>query len=129
LPEFPGLQGKLRGAVASSTERGAPTVSRRLRRIFRGRTVLIGDASGSADAITGDGLSLSFHQAVALSEALCSGDLESYQAEHARLARRPAFVAGALLCLDRSPALRHAVLRMLAFEPPIFAKLLTSHAS
>jgi flavin-dependent dehydrogenase len=128
LADFPQLRRRLEGAVASSTERGAVTVSRRLRRVFRGRTVLVGDASGSVDAITGEGLSLSFHQAVALSDALCSGELASYQAEHTRLARRPAFVASMLLAWDRFPRLRRGVLRMLALEPPIFAKLLASYA-
>jgi flavin-dependent dehydrogenase len=105
------------------------TVSRRLRRLFRGRTTLIGDASGSVDAITGEGLSLSFHQAVALSEALCSGDLRSYQAEHRRLSRRPALMARLLLALDRFPPLRRSAFRMLAFEPAIFAKFLTWDAA
>ncbi len=125
LMEFPELQRRLEGAEASSAERGAMTVSRRLRRLFRGNTILIGDASGSVDAITGEGLSLSFHQAVALSEALCSGDLRSYQAAHRRLARRPALMARLLLALDRFPPLRRSVLRMLTFEPAIFAQLLT----
>ena len=71
-------------AACRSVERGAVTVSRRLRRVFRGSTVLVGDASGSVDAITGEGLSLSFHHAVALSEALCRGRLAPYQAEHSR---------------------------------------------
>jgi flavin-dependent dehydrogenase len=123
--EFPELQIRLHGAEASSTERGAMTVSRRLRRLFRDRTILIGDASGSVDAITGEGLSLSFQQAVALSEALSSGDLRYYQAEHRRLARRPVLVARLLLALDRFPPLRRSVLRMLAFESAIFARLLT----
>jgi flavin-dependent dehydrogenase len=126
IREFPELQRRLQGASTSSVERGAVTISRRLRRVFRGRTVLVGDASGSVDAITGEGLSLSFHQAVALSEALCQGGLASYQAEHSRLARRPAFVAAMLLSLDRFPRLRRGVLRMLALEPPVFAKLLTT---
>lgn len=125
LMEFPELQRRLRGAEPSSTERGAVTASRRLRRVFRGHTALIGDASGSVDAITGEGLCLSFHQAVALSEALYSGDLRSYQAEHRRLARRPAFMASLLLALDRFPSLRRTVIELLALKPPIFAKLLT----
>ncbi len=36
---------------------------------------LVGDASGPRDAITGEGLALSFHQAVALVEAMAAGDL------------------------------------------------------
>jgi len=90
--------------------------------------VLVGDASGSSDAIAGDGLSLSFRQALPLAEALHSGDLEFYQSEHRRMARRPAVMARLLLALDRFPGLRRAVLRTLAFEPPIFAKLLANHA-
>jgi hypothetical protein len=71
-------------------------------------------------------LSLSFHQAVALSEALCDGHLASYQSEHSRLTRRPAFVAATLLALDRFPALRRIIFKALALDPPIFARLLTA---
>jgi flavin-dependent dehydrogenase len=124
LEEFPELRRRLHGAAASSMERGGVTVSRRLRHVFRGHTVLVGDASGSVDAISGEGLSPSFHQAVALSEALCSGELASYQKEHSRLARRPAFFASLLSLLDRFPSLCEGVFRVLAAEPPIFAKLL-----
>ncbi len=127
LDEFPELRRRLLHGE-SGAERGAVTVSRRLRRVFQGRTVLVGDASGSVDAITGEGLSLSFHQAVALSEALVSGDLTSYQTAHRRLARRPALVARLLLALDRFPWLRRGVFRMLAFDPPIFEALLARHA-
>ena len=86
--------------------------------------MLVGDASGSVDAITGEGLSLSFHQAAALAEALVQGDLASYGKEHARLSRRPAFVAGMLLTLDRSVSLRRNAFRMMALDPQIFPKLL-----
>jgi flavin-dependent dehydrogenase len=126
MKEFPDLQRRLQGAPPSSAERGALTVSRRLRRVFRDRTVLVGDAAGSVDAITGEGLSLSFHQSIALSEALRQDSLASYQSEHARLARRPSFVASTLLSLDRFPALRRTIFKTLALDPPIFARLLTA---
>jgi flavin-dependent dehydrogenase len=126
IREFPDLQRRLQGARTSSVERGAVTISRRLRRVFRGSTVLVGDASGSVDAITGEGLSLSFHHAVALSEALCQERLAAYQVEHSRLARRPALVAAMLLSLDRFPWLRGHVLGMLSFDPPMFARLVTT---
>src|SRR6202158_5849199 len=47
-------------AELASSERGAITVTRKLRRVYRGRTVLVGDASGGGDAITGGGLCLTF---------------------------------------------------------------------
>jgi flavin-dependent dehydrogenase len=126
IGSLPELQRRLRGARMSSVERGALTISRRLRRVVRGRTVLVGDASGSVDAITGDGLSLAFHHAVALAEALCEDRLADYQAQHSRLARRPALVAAMLLSLDRFPWLRRQVFGMLSLNPPMFARLVTT---
>ncbi len=127
LPQFPELGGRLAFASASTVERGSVSASRRLWAVFRGRTILIGDASGSVDAITGEGLSLSFHQALALADALVGENLEAYQAAHRRLMRRPAFMAGLMLSLDRFSWLRPLALRGMAFEPAIFEKLLAAH--
>jgi flavin-dependent dehydrogenase len=127
LAQFPELERRLERAEATTAERGAVTASRRLREVYRGNTVLIGDASGSVDAVTAEGLSLSFHQAIALADALASGDLAFYQAEHRRLARRPVFMAGLMLSLDRSPWLRRRVLRAMAAKPEIFANLVAMH--
>jgi menaquinone-9 beta-reductase len=128
MPHFPELASKLSGGSIASEERGAVTATRRLKRIYRGRTVLIGDASGSVDAITGEGMSLGFRQALALADALAAGDLEPYQAAHRSIVRRPAFMAQLLLLLDRFPRARPHVLRLFAAEPVIFERLLAVHA-
>ena len=127
LPQFPELDSRLARASAFTVEHGSVSASRRLRRVFRDQTILIGDASGSVDAITGEGLSLSFHQSVALANALLDDDLEAYQTAHRRLMRRPAFMAGLMLSLDKFPWLRSGVLHAMAFEPAIFKKLLAVH--
>ena len=127
LPLFPALHQRLGGANCTDTERGAITRSRRLRRVFRDRIALIGDASGSVDAITGEGLCLAFRQAFALAEAMEAGNLTPYQAGHQRILRRPMFMGDLMLMLDRFPALRPAALRALALRPAIFAKLLSFH--
>ena len=129
LAGFPELRGRLEGAETSTAERGGVTVTRRLRRVVRGNTALIGDASGSVDAITGDGLSLSFQQALALAQALCDGKLEAYEAEHRRIMRRPALIARSLMCLERFPVVRRAALAVLAHQPAVFSKLLHMHAA
>jgi flavin-dependent dehydrogenase len=129
LSDFPELNRRLAGAPFSSSERGAVTASRRLHKVVRGKTLLIGDASGSVDAITGEGLCLSFRQAVALGDALASGDLASYQAEHRRLAQRPILMSRLLLLLDRFPKLRRRALGTLAARPAIFAQLLAMHVA
>jgi menaquinone-9 beta-reductase len=127
LPHFPELARKLEGAATLSEERGAITVMRRLHRVYRGNIALIGDASGSVDAITGEGMGLAFRQALALADALAADNLDQYQAAHAQLARRPAFMAQLMLLLDRFPRLRPLVLRTFGAKPVIFERLLAVH--
>jgi menaquinone-9 beta-reductase len=127
LALFPELARRLENAPALSEERGAVTVMRRLQRVYRDNTVLIGDASGSVDAITGEGMGLGFRQALALADALTTNNLEKYQSAHRRLARRPAFMAQLMLMLDRFPQLRPPVLRTFRAKPVIFERLLAAH--
>jgi menaquinone-9 beta-reductase len=127
LPHFPELARKLQGAATLSEERGAITAMRRLRRIHRGNIALIGDASGSVDAITGEGMGLAFRQALALADALVANDLDQYQAAHRRLARRPALMAQLMLMLDRFPRIRPRVLQVFSAQPMIFERLLAVH--
>ncbi len=127
LPEFPELADSLRSAELSSVRRGTVTATCRLDRVCRGNIVLAGDASGSVDAITGEGLGLSFRQALALADALETGNLEKYQAAHRRLARRPHVMARLLLLLDGCTPLRRRVLRGLARDPDLFTRMLTAH--
>jgi flavin-dependent dehydrogenase len=127
LPLFPTLNERLRHVTASTLERGAVTVTRRLARVRRGNVVLLGDASGSVDAITGEGLRLSFGQGLALAQAIAAGDLRFYSAEHRRLSRRPALMAGLMLTLDRFNWLRGRVLGAFAHDPALFAAHLAWH--
>jgi flavin-dependent dehydrogenase len=124
--EFPKLAENLASGEASA-ESGAVTLTCGFDRVYRDRIALIGDASGSVDAITGEGLCLSFHQATALADAFASGDLSSYQAAHRRLARRPTVMGRLLLLLDRQPKLRHRALRTLEAHPALFERLLAVH--
>ena len=127
LRQFPVLFSKLEGAPETSTERGSLTASRKLRRVARGNVALAGDASGSVDAITGEGLCLGFRQALALADALECDDLAVYEWEHRRLARRPGFMADFMLTMDRSRWLRARALPALAGHPELFASLLAMH--
>lgn len=85
LSAFPELLARLEGAIPTSSERGAVTAMHRLKRVYRDNVALIGDASGGVDAITGDGICLSFQQALALASALKANDLHFYQKAHRRL--------------------------------------------
>ena len=74
-------------------------MSSRLAAVTKGNVALLGDASGTVDAITGEGLHLAFRQAAALAEALAAGDLSPYAAAHRRLQKMPQLMARLLLLL------------------------------
>lgn len=127
LPGFPILQSRLRNAGAGTAERGAITASRSIDRVANGRVALIGDASGTVDAVTGEGLCLAFRQALALADALAADDLESYTRAHARIVRQTRVMARLLLLMDQRAWLRHRVLETLAANPGLFRQLLAAH--
>jgi len=130
LPQFPEVLRRLwasGGAVAGMPERGGVSASRRLKAVCRGNVALVGDASGSVDAITGEGLCLLFQHAVALAGALEVGDLGLYQAEHLRIGKRPEFMADLMLFLDSRGRLRRRTLRAMASHPQLFAGMLAMH--
>lgn len=128
LAEFPDLSAHLRHAEYVSSERGAMTVTRRLRRVHRGRTVLVGDASCGIDAITGKGLCLAFRQAALLAECLASGEIDRYQRSHRALLRRPTLMAHMMLFMARHSGLRRRAMRVFQSHPRSFPRLLAMHA-
>jgi flavin-dependent dehydrogenase len=127
LLAFPELNARLRGAQTVSSERGALTANRTLKRVCHGNVALVGDASGTVDAIAGEGLGLSFHQAMTLAESLKSGDLSRYQVEHRRLAQRPLLMARLMLMLDGRSWLQRRTLKVFRKQPQIFRELIAFH--
>jgi flavin-dependent dehydrogenase len=127
LRALPSLNARLAGAEIVSAERGAITGNRTLARVWRGNVALVGDASGTVDAITGEGLGLAFSQAVALAKCFESGDLHRYQMEHRRLALRPLWMARLMLTLDRRPWVQHRTLQVFQQRPEVFRRFLEVH--
>ena len=127
LPQFPELEARLNGAQMSSSEKGALTATCKLKRVSRANVALIGDASGTVDAITGEGLCLAFSQAIVLADCLSAGDLSRYESEHRKLALRPFLMARLLLTLDGRPRLQRRTLQVFRKRPDIFRRLLELH--
>lgn len=127
LANIPFLSKKLVGAELAAPERGAITLTRRLRRATRGNVALIGDASGSADAITGEGLAMAFRQALLLAESLRGENLDLYEARHSGTIALPQRMAALMLLMDRSPRLRHRAVQVFAARPELFGAMLAVH--
>jgi flavin-dependent dehydrogenase len=127
LAHFPAVAERLGGARRLSRLRGGLTVTRTLPLVWRENLALIGEASGSVDAISGEGLTMAFQQALALAAALQAGDLRLYQAAHRRISRLPHFMTWLMLNMDRHGGFRRRVLRAFSTEPGLFAHLLAIH--
>lgn len=132
LRELPELRMRLEGSVATSEASGSITTTRRLRHVTqgeagRGGIALVGDASGSADAVTGEGLALSFREALLLADAVNAGSLAGYEAGHPAILRQPRAMARAMLAMDRFPWLRNRALNVLAADAKLFPRLLALH--
>ena len=128
LTRFPVLQQRLAGAPVESEIRGAGPLLQKVRALHAGRVVLLGDAAGYVDAITGQGLSLAFAGAALLFDRLdLTSDLEpqlqAYERAVRPLWRRYALPAGALVALSRRPSLRRAAIRSVAAIPGAFGAL------
>ena len=127
LATMPELAAHLDNGEIIDREQGAITATFSLRAVHRGTRALLGEASGSVDAITGDGLSMAFQQAQALAGALRRCDLDSYRIAHRKIARMPRLMAELMLFMDRSEWFRRRALCALATEPSLFSRMLAIH--
>ena len=125
LASFPRVEERLASARVDSTVRGAGPLAQRPAAVARGRVALVGDAAGYVDAITGEGLSLSFACARALVDAVPDAladptKLSQYASAHASLFETYARPARLLVWLSRRPALRRRVFGGLTHAPKLF---------
>ena len=126
LARFPALRARLGLAVTSpeTAARGAGPFDVRVKPIARGRVLLVGDASGYLDAITGEGLSLAFASAAALVEATAGEDASAYPRAWARVRRQHIALTRLVLWVADHPSLRRRVIRALAQSPDAFRAFL-----
>jgi len=127
LLRFPDLAEKLKGVASTTKEMGDATNVRRLPAVVRGRVALVGDASGTVDAVTGQGLSLSFQQAVALADAMKRNDLGHYQNAHKKIMAAPMAMTRLMLLMTGNDWIRRRTIRMFQKTPGLFSKVLAIH--
>jgi flavin-dependent dehydrogenase len=85
-----------------------------------GRVLLVGDAAGYVDALTGEGLAIGFASARALVDRLLADDPAGYEGDFARITRNYRVLTGALLAAGRVPALRRNVVPLAERAPWLF---------
>ncbi len=117
---IPALAARLGGLTSVSGLKGAGPFRQRATAPSRGRVLLVGDASGYVDAITGEGLRLGFDQARhAVSHALGGGD---YDRQWRRTTRDFRVLTRRLVLAATSPA-RPAIVPLARMMPGLYGSV------
>ena len=119
LAEFPELVERL-GRADRSRVRGAGPLRQQSHRRTTGRVLLVGDAAGYVDALTGEGIALGLAQARAAVEAVRADSPASYERSWRRLGRRHVALTKALLMASRQPVVRAHLVPTAARFPVVF---------
>ncbi|WP_370116275.1 NAD(P)/FAD-dependent oxidoreductase [Streptacidiphilus sp. MAP12-33] len=122
LAGFPGLAERLRSSDAGPI-RGAGPMRQRTRARVAGRVLLVGDAAGYVDALTGEGLSLALTGAAALVGCVRADRPQDYERAWLRATRRHRLLTQALLWTRHRPALAPHIVPTAARLPALFSAL------
>lgn len=118
LAGFPALRERLGEPVTQP--RGAGPFEQRVRRRVVGRLMLVGDAAGYLDPLTGEGVRLGLESAVALVNAIRHADPQAYERAWPGIARRYWWMTSALLALGRHAWTRRLIVSVPSRFPWIF---------
>jgi flavin-dependent dehydrogenase len=124
---IPALAARLGGAEPASSRRGAGPFRQRTRARTLGRILLVGDASGYVDAITGEGLRVGFAQATAAIAAVAANNPAQYERDWIRITREFRLTTTALVRLATGP-LRGAIVPLSVALPGRFGAIVESLA-
>lgn len=130
---FPALLARLGNAAAISSAKGAGPMARAATRRNGERMVLIGDAAGFVDSISGDGLSIAFNSALILGKHLpeilkrgaTQKSLQVYEREARRIYRGYWFVTSGMLMVKRYPRARRTIINSLMRHPAVFHMMMS----
>jgi flavin-dependent dehydrogenase len=119
LMEFPLLAERF-GARDRSRTLGAGPMRQRTSRRVAGRALLVGDAAGYVDALTGEGIALGLAQAQVAVAAVADGRPQRYEAEWRRLGRCHDLLTKGLLLAVGAPPVRRRIVNAAAGLPFVF---------
>ncbi|HET8600754.1 MAG TPA: NAD(P)/FAD-dependent oxidoreductase [Segeticoccus sp.] len=121
LRQFPVLSERLRGAAPATDQRGAGPLNQPARRRVAGRVLLVGDAAGYVDALTGEGLGVAVRCARELVDCVVRDRPQDYEVAWSRVTRETRLLTRALVAVAASPGLRRVVVPTAERLPGVFA--------
>ena len=128
LAAFPALRERLAGSPPASAVRGAGPLRQDVRRRAAGRVLLVGDASGYLDALTGEGIAVALAQAAALAACLAASRPQDYERAWRRASRKAWILTGGLLWSRQQALLAPRIVPAAQRLPFVFAGIVNQVA-
>ena len=125
LRQFPALQDRLNG-VPHGQDRAAGPLRQKVRHRAAGRVLLVGDAAGYVDALTGEGLGLAFGAAEVLVDCVATDRTADYDRRWRALTRRYRLLTAGLLHATGIPPVRAAITPASAALPTVFTRVVNA---
>ncbi|MGH8773824.1 MAG: NAD(P)/FAD-dependent oxidoreductase [Jiangellaceae bacterium] len=125
----PPVRDRLSGARRGSDLLGAGPLRQSTSRRTCGRVLLVGDASGYVDALTGEGIRLGLDQARTAVAAVVAGQAEDYERSWRRITRDYRLLTTALVAAATRPTLRRRVVPLAARMPRLYGAIVDRLAS
>jgi flavin-dependent dehydrogenase len=119
LAAFPVLRDRLPETGVTSVRGAGPLLQRTSARVA-GRVLLVGDAAGYVDALTGEGIAVSLACARALVDCVAADDPGAYERRWLAASRRYRTITSSLLWARRQPLLASRVVPLAARLPWVF---------
>lgn len=126
ISRIPALTQLLGRAESASKLRGAGPLRQRVRARSAGRVLLVGDAAGYVDALTGEGLQVGFAEAQAAVGAVLADDPSGYEAEWQRITRSYRWLTKGLLWASSNRTVRPVIVPAAQALPGVFKRLVNT---
>lgn len=128
LETFPELAARLHGTQCGPVRAAGPMRQDVSRRVY-GRVLLVGDAAGYLDALTGEGIALALGCARAAVRRVSRDEPESYERDYRKISGRYLALTAALLWAAGRPWLRRGIVPAAAAMPWLFRAAVDQLAS
>lgn len=126
ISRIPRLAQRLTSAQSASKLRGAGPLRQRVRARSVGRVLLVGDAAGYIDALTGEGMRVGFAEAQAAVSAVVANDPNAYEAEWQRITRSYRWLTSGLLWASSNRTIRPMIVPAAQTLPSVFRRLVNT---
>lgn len=121
LESFPALRERVTGC-AHPPELAAGPLRQRVRRRVAGRVLLVGDAAGYVDALTGEGLGIAFGAAALAVDCIRADRPVDYERRWRQMSRRYRMLTAGLVRATAFAPVRSRVVPAAASMPAVFAR-------